>query len=177
MAPAQSPATRRRFKGLRLPHDAVFSAVDIGRRHRDIVVGIQVVFGLVVVAGIFCAGISEVGRGQFIKGQLPQVETYGGLTQNEINAEVMRRNAVAFAQGTPVFAQHCQHCGQHLDNAEAAHEHLAHCLGCDGSQEGGPWKRGVGWQSILSTEQPACEDGVEEPLRPVVEPPGTETLP
>lgn len=138
--------------------------------------GIQVVFGLVVTAGIFWAGIREVGRGQFIKDQLPQVETYGGLTQDEINEEVMRRQAV-FAQGSPVFAHHCQHCGQHLDTAEAAHEHLAHCQGCDGSQEGGPWKRGADRHSVLSADQPACKDGVEEPLTPAAKPTGTETLP
>lgn len=138
--------------------------------------GIQVVFGLVVTAGIFCAGILEVGRGQFIKDQLPQTETYGGLTQDEINEEVMRRQAV-FAQGTLTFAHHCQHCGEHLSNAEAAHEHLAHCQGCDGSQEGGPWKRNADRHSVLSADPPTCKDGVEEPLAPATETTETETLP
>lgn len=135
-------------------------------------------FGLVATAGIFCVGILEVGRGQFIKDQLPQVETYGGLTQDEINDEVMRRHAEVFAQGTPVFANRCQYCGQHLDTAEAAHEHLAHCQGCVRSQEDGPWKRGIDWQSILSAEQPECEDGVEVAQPPpATEPTGPETLP
>ena len=49
--------------------------------------------------------------------------------------------AVAGCIEQPTFVDQCSRCGEYLPDTIYAHVHLSECPPCDGSQEGGPWKK------------------------------------
>lgn len=157
MAHAQTLSLPHRSKTDRRATAAVFSAADTGRSRRDFVVGLQVTFGLAVVVGLLITGALQIGTAQLVRDRL-------------VMESVLRyEHTDGDGSHAPMFVDRCRFCGEFLSDSAHAHAHFAHCAGCDGSQEGGPWKS----ESVLSAASPAvespsipCPDGVEEEALP-----------